>query len=158
MVRHHRADFTRQVFQPDLGFLQPFRVRVTAGKFILEFLVINDAALFHVDQEHLAGLQAPFLDDALLGNVEYTHFRGHHYQVIVGDQVTGRTQAVAVQRRTDLAAVGKGDCCRTVPRLHHSSVVFVESAARLVHQRVTGPGFRNQQHHGMCHGVTTGHQ
>ena len=158
MVRRHRAYFTRQIFQPDLCLFQPIRIGVTTGQFIFQFLVIDDAALFHVDQEHLAGLQSPFLDNALFGNVEDTHLGGHYHQVVTGDQITCRAQAISVQRGTDLAAVGKGHGGRAVPRFHHGGMVFIKGAARLIHQWITGPGFRNEQHHGVCHGVTTGHQ
>jgi hypothetical protein len=37
------------------------------GELILEFLVVDDAALLEVDEEHLARLQTPLLDDLLLG-------------------------------------------------------------------------------------------
>ena len=68
--------------------------------------------------------------------------------VVVGDDVARRAQAVAIERRADLAAVGEGDRRRPVPRLHQRRVVFVEGAALRVHQRV-GPGFGDQHHHRM---------
>ena len=47
----------------------------------LQLLVVDDAALLEVDQEHLARLQAPLLDDLRLsGIVEHADFRGHHDQ------------------------------------------------------------------------------
>ena len=66
--------------------------------------------------------------------------------VVVGDDVARRAQAVAVQGRADLAAVGEGDRRRPVPRLHQRRVVFVEGAPLRVHQRV-GPRLRDQHHH-----------
>ena len=56
--------------------------------------------------------------------------------VVVGDDVARRPQAVAVERRADLPAVGKGDRRRPVPRLHQRRVVFVEGAPLRIHQRV----------------------
>jgi hypothetical protein len=69
--------------------------------------------------------------------------------VVVGDDVARRAQAVAVERRADLAAVGEGDGGRAVPRLHQRGVIFVEGLAVLIHQLVAGPGFRDQHHHRM---------
>ena len=66
--------------------------------------------------------------------------------IVVGDDVARRPEAVAVQRRADLAAVGEGDRRRPVPRLHQRRVVFVEGAPLRVHQRV-GPRLRDQHHH-----------
>ncbi len=59
----------------------------------------------------------------------------------------GGPQAVAVERRADLPAVGECHRRRTVPRLHQRSVVLVERAAILVHQRIAGPGLGDHQHH-----------
>ena len=56
--------------------------------------------------------------------------------IVVGDDVARRAQAVAVERRADLAAVGEGDRRRPVPRLHQRRVVFVEGAPLRIHQRV----------------------
>ncbi len=68
--------------------------------------------------------------------------------IVVGDDVARRPQAVAVERRADLAAVGEGDRRRPVPRLHQRRVIFVEGAPLRVHQRV-GPRLRDQHHHRM---------
>ena len=78
--------------------------------------------------------------------------------VVVGDDVARRPQPVAVQRGADLAAVGEGDRGRAVPRLHQRGVVFVERLALGIHQRIAGPGFRDQHHHRMRQRVAAGHQ
>ena len=148
-VRIHRSDRAWQVPQADLGLVQPVLVGVTTGKPGFQFAVIDDATLLQVNKKHLAGLQTPLLDDALLRYIEHTHFRGHHHQVVVGDEVTGRAQAVAVQCRPDLAPVGEGNCRRAVPWLHECGMVFVEGASLLIHQRIAGPGLRDQHHHGV---------
>ena len=56
-------------------------------------------------------------------------------------------QAVAVERRADLAAIGEGDRGRAVPRLHQRGMIFIEGAALGIHQRIAGPGFGDQHHH-----------
>jgi hypothetical protein len=47
----------------DLGAVQPLAVGLGGGQLGLDLGVVDDAALLQVDQEHLAGLQAPLLDD-----------------------------------------------------------------------------------------------
>ncbi len=103
--------------------------------------------MLDVDQQHLARLQAPLLDDLRLGDVEHAHFRGHHDQVVVGDEVARRPEPVAIERCADELAVGEGDCRGAVPRLHQRRMVFVEGAPLRVHQRVACPRLRDHQHH-----------
>ena len=113
--------------------------------------------MFHVDQEHLARLQAPLLDDLLFRNRQYAGLGSHDHEVIVGDQITGRTQTVTIERRADLATISEGHGGRAVPRLHHGSMVFVEGATVFVHRRVLFPGFRDHQHDGLGQRVPTTH-
>ncbi len=147
-----------QVLQVYLGLVQPLLVGVTLCQPRLQFSIVDDATLLNVDEEHLAGLQTPLLDDFFVGDGQHAHFRGHHHQVVVGDEVACRAQAVAVQGGADLAAVGEGHGGGTVPGFHQGGMVFVESAAAFVHERVTGPGLGDEHHHGMGHGVAARHQ
>jgi hypothetical protein len=92
-------------------------------------LVGNDAAFFEVDQQHAARLQAPALDDVLVGNGEHARFRGEHDVTLLGDEIARRPQAVAVERGHDIAAVRERHGGRAVPGLHQGGVIFVEGAA-----------------------------
>ena len=157
-IGRHGADHVRQVVQADLGLVEPVLVGLGGRQRRLDLGVVDDPTLLHVDQEHLAGLQAPLLDDGVLGDLEHAHLRAHHHQVVIGDQVAGRPQAVAIERRADLAAIGEGDGGRTVPGFHHRGVVFVEGAPLPIHQRVAGPGLRNQHHHRVRQRITARHQ
>ena len=65
---------------------------------------------------------------------------------------------VAVERGADLAAVGKGDRSRPVPRLHQRGVILVERAALGRHQRIAGPSFRDQHHHRVAEAVAAREQ
>ena len=78
--------------------------------------------------------------------------------VVVGDEVARRTQAVAVERRADLLAIGKADGGRAVPRLHQGGMIFVECLALGRHQLVAGPGFRDQHHHRMRQRIAALHE
>ena len=90
--------------------------------------------------------------------MQHAHFGRHHDAVVAGDEIARRPQAVAVERRADLAAVGEGDRRRAVPRLHQRGVIFVEGAALLIHQRIAGPGFRDHHHHGVRQRVAALHE
>ena len=139
----------RQLGELELGRLQPGLVRVLGGEFALDLVVVDDAALFEVDQQHLARLEPPFAGDLFLRHRQYAGFRGHDHVVVVGDHIARRPQPVAVEGGADLAAIGKGDRRRTVPRLHQRRVVFVKSPPLRLHQRVAGPGLGDQHHHRM---------
>ena len=137
----------RQVLEHDLGALEPLPIGMALRQRRLELLVGNEPAFLEVDQQHLARLQPPLGDDLFFRDRQHADFRRHDDAVVAGDDVARRPQAVAVERRADLPAVGEGDRRRAVPRLHQRGVVFVERAALLVHQRIAGPGFRNHHHH-----------
>ena len=53
----------RQVLQHDLGAVEPFLVGLGRGQLRLDVVIVDDAALLQVDQQHLARLQAPLLDN-----------------------------------------------------------------------------------------------
>ncbi len=148
----------RQVVEMDLGAIQPLLIGMGAGQLGLEFGVVDDAPGLHVDEKHLARLQAPLLDDLFLRNLEHAHLRGHHHQIVLGDEIARRTQAVTIQGGTDLAAVGEGHRRGTVPRFHQGGVVLVEGTALVVHEGVARPGLGNEQHHGMGQGIASRHQ
>ncbi len=148
--RHFRARRRRrrrQVLQRDARAVDPRAVRLGGRERALELVVVDDAALLGVDQQHLPRLQPPLPDDLALGNVEHADLGGHDHEIVVGDDVARGSQSVAIERRADLAAVGERHRRRAVPGLHQRGVVFVERAAVLVHQRIARPRFRDHQHH-----------
>ena len=155
---HAGGRHLRQLFQHDLGPLQPLRVGMAPGELGLDLVVRDQAALLEVDQQHLAGLQAPLGDDLVLGDRQHAHLGRHHDAVVLGDEIARRPQAVAVERRADLAAVGEGDRGGAVPRLHQRGMIFVEGAALLIHQGIAGPRLRNHHHDGVRQRVAALHQ
>ena len=141
------------VVELDAQVLNPLLVGLAVGEAGFELLVIDHAALLQVNQEHLAGLQAPFAHDFVFRHGQHAGLGAHDDQVVIGDAVAGRTQAVAVQRGADLATIGEYDRGRAVPRLHHRCVVFVEGLAALVHGGVLLPWLGDHHHHGLADGV-----
>ena len=141
----------------DAHVLDPLTVGPGAGELVLQFFVVHDAALLEVDQEHLARLQAPLLDDAVLRDGQHAGLGGHHHQVVICHAVARGAQAVAVQRGADLLAVGEDHGRRAVPGLDHGGVVLVERAAALVHALVLLPGL-GYHHHGGVGQRVAGHR
>ena len=139
----------RQVIELDADALDPRAVGLGVGERILEFLVVDDATGLEIDQEHLAGLQPPFLDDFLFRYRQHAGLRSHDDHVVAGHHIAGGAQTVAVERCADLTAIGKRHGGRSIPRLHHRRMVFVEGAPVRVHQRMLLPGFGYQHHHGV---------
>ncbi len=137
-----------------LRLREPLVVRMRGGQIGLELFILDNAALFQVDQQHLARLQAPFAYDVLLGNWQCAAFAGEDDVIVLGHAIACRAQAIAVERRTDLTAIGKAHGRGAIPGLHQGCVIFVESALRRVHQIVLGPGFGDQHHHRMGEAVT----
>ena len=117
------------------------------GQFGLDLLVVDDAALRGVDQEHPAGLQAHAAHHLGRVQIEDAGLRGHHHQTVVGDPDARRAQAVAVQHGADHGPVGEAHRRRAVPRLHQRAVVLVERPARGVHRLVALPGLRDHHQH-----------
>ena len=72
----------RQFLQHDLGAVEPLAIGMALRQLRLDLVVGNEAALFEVDQQHLAGLQSPLGDDVLLGDLQHAHFRGHDDAVV----------------------------------------------------------------------------
>ncbi len=148
----------RQFLQLDLGLAQPFLVRMLDGERLLDLAVLDDAALLEVDQQHLAGLEPPFADDLLVRDRQHAGLRRHHHDIVVGEEIARRPQAVAVERGANLAAVGEGDRRRPVPRLHQRGVIFVERAPLRIHQRIARPCLGNQHHHRVDQRIAARHQ
>ena len=144
---------TAHAAQLDAQVLDPLLVGLGVDDVGLELVVLDQAALLQVDQQHLAGLQAPLAHDGAVGHGQHAGLGSQDDQVVIGDHVARGAQAVAVQRGADLAAVGEHDGGRAVPGLHHGGVVFIEGAAALVHGLVLLPGLGNHHHHGLADGV-----
>ena len=124
-------------------------VGVLGGQLGLDLLVLDQAALGRVDQEHAAGLEAALAHDPFGGDVEDADLAGQDDQAVVGDPVSSRAQAVAVEDGPDHGAVGEGDGGRPVPGLHERGVVAVEGPTGLVHGGVVLPGLGDHHEDGV---------
>ena len=124
----------------------------------LDLLVGDQATLSEIDQQHLAGLQAPLGDDVLFRDRQHAHLGGHDDALVARDEVTRRSQAVAVEGRADLPPIGEGDRGRAVPGLHQRGVVLVKGAPLLVHERISRPRLRDHHHDRMRKRIAALHE
>ena len=126
--------------------VQPLTIRLSGSIFFLDLLIIDDSALYGIDQEHLAGTKSFFYFDLRGINGKDAYLGGQDQGIIIRDHVTGRTQTVSVQHGSHDISVGEQDRCGTVPRLHHGSVILVEISLGLGHCFVVRPGLRDGDH------------
>ncbi len=110
---------------------EPLAVGPAGGDLALDLAVLDDAPPLEVDEEQLAGLQAPKTPDALGRDVEQSALRAEHHEAVDGLHPAPGPQAVAVERRADHAPVGERDRGGPVPRLHQAGVEGVEVAQLL---------------------------
>jgi hypothetical protein len=136
-----------EVAEVDEVLLDPLLVRLGARNGALDLLVLDDAALDGVHEEHAARLQAALLDDVLGREVQHAGFGSHDDDAVLRDVVARRAQAVAVEDGADLGAVGETHGGGAVPRLHEAGVILVERAALRVHRLVVGPRLGDEHHH-----------
>ena len=116
------------------------------GQRRLELFIRDEPAFVEIDEQHLARLQAPLGDDVLFRDRQHAHLGGHDDALVARDEVTRRSQAVAVEGRADLPPIGEGDRGRAVPRLHQRGGVLVKGAPLLVHERISRPRLRDHHH------------
>ena len=77
---------------------------------------------------HFPGTEAAFAGYFFRGNVRHARFRSQNENVIRGQRIARRAQAVAVQHGSCIDTIGKNDGGRAVPGFHHGGVVFKETA------------------------------
>ena len=157
--RARRPRSVGQLLQLELGRLRATPHRAASARVLLDLLVLDDAALLRCRSAAscpAAGATCGRCCSSGTGSTPTSEA-----MITWSSSVTMKRagpQAVAVQRRADLAAVGEGDGRRAVPRLHQRGVVFVESLALGIHQRIAGPGLRDQHHHRMGQRIAAGQQ
>ena len=106
-----------------------------------------------VDQEASCRAAGGLSGDILRLDRKHADLGGHDEEVVLGDQIARRAEAVAVQRGADDASVGEGDGGGAVPGFHQRGVVLVEGALVRVHGRVGVPGFRDEHGHDVGQGA-----
>ena len=149
LVAVHDVLAVGQVVQAHQTAVEPLGIRMLGRELRLELLVVDDASLRGVDEEHAARLEPPLLHDARRVDVDHSGLARHDHAVVVGHPVAARSQAVAVEHGADHRTVGERDRRGTVPRLHERRVVPVEGALVGRHRRVVLPRLRDHHQDGV---------
>jgi len=87
VVRVRAVGRFRQFLQQDMIFFQPLGVGLGTGQLLFDLFIGHDAPLLRINQEHVAGLQAPLVDDPLRLDGQNARLRGHDHQIIGGDVI-----------------------------------------------------------------------
>ena len=145
----HRVDRRRerQGAEHDFVLVDPRAVRLPRGDLGFDLFVADDAPARRVDQEHLARLKAPFLDDVFGGKVEHPELAREHDEPRRRDHVLGGAEAVAIERRADERAVGEDERRWAIPRLDERAVVLVKRALGRAHVGLRRPRLGHEHHH-----------
>ena len=128
--------------------VHPLLVGVTALEIVINFEAGPDLAVAGIDHEQLPWADTALLQHFVRGVVPGAHFGGQRDELVLGDDVTCRTQTVSVECAGGVATVGHDDAGRAVPGLHVHGVEVVEGAQVVIHVRVLLPRRRDQQAHG----------
>ena len=104
---------------------------------------MQNAPAAGIDNHQLPWADATFLNHFIRLIIPDPDFRSAGNQLVFGDYVARRTQAVAVKVTGGKATVGHNDTRRTIPRLHVHGVKVEERAQLRVHIRVVLPGRRH---------------
>src|SRR5450759_5007738 len=107
-----------QVVQVDSVELHPEPVWLSGVDCALDLIVGDDASLFHVDKEQLAGHETALVDDLFRRESLDADFGSHDNEIVPGDHVTGRPESVPVQCAAYEASVAEDHGGRPVPGLH----------------------------------------
>ena len=155
-----RGDLARQRLERG-RFEQPRRGAGRRGgdRGALRLSVLQHPTRHRVDDEQLAGAQAPAPDDLAGVDREHPGLRAAHDEAVAADLERGRPQAVAVQHAAHAPAVREDERGRPVPGLHagegrclprreagHGLVAEVQGLGQECHdRRVARPAGGDQQ-------------
>ncbi|VGP13006.1 hypothetical protein SB00610_01089 [Klebsiella quasipneumoniae subsp. similipneumoniae] len=143
--------FVRQIFkrhQATNVFLHPLFIRMAALQIVIGFRRVQNASGTGIDNHQLARAHAAFFNHFVRLVVPDADFRGAGDELIFGNDVARRAQAITVEVTGRVATVGHDDARRAVPWLHMHGVKVEERTQLRIHIRVVLPGWRHQQTHG----------
>ena len=101
--RHVRVDQLRIKIAHAL--FEPLFVRRPRLEHVVDFVVLQKHAINKIDGEHLTRAQSTFRDDVLLRIVVNTNLGCDRNVAIIGDDVSRRPQAVAVETTSRIATI-----------------------------------------------------
>ena len=136
-----------QVFQMNQIPVKPLAVRLFVCIFLFQFFIINYSSRHCIHKKHFPRMQPFLYKDPGRLDIQYAHLRRKNQVVVIGNIIPGRTKTVSVKHRAHHIAVREQNGGRSVPWLHHGSVVLIKVSLILRHTSVINPGLRNGNHH-----------
>ena len=120
------------------------------GQLILQFHVVVQFALGHIDRNHLPRPKRTLFPDGRFIHRHHARLGPGNQQPVARHDIAHRAQTVAVKPAAHPAAIGHRQRRRAVPRLHHRVAIGIHVGPGLWH--LAGhlrPGFGHQ--HGLGH-------
>ena len=137
----------------DLIFTEPFPVGLLRGEVLFDFLIKDDFAFNGVDHDHLAGGEAAFLRDFVVGEITGPDLGAEGENAVGRDFVAGGAETVAVEAGGDGASVRKCQRGRAIPRFAEAAMIAEEVLDRLTREGIDAPGRRHEHGHGVRDGA-----
>ena len=126
---------------------------------VLDLGVTEQLALGHIHGQQLPRPQRALAHHTRLVQRHHARLGARNQHAVRCHHIAHRAQATAVQTRTNPAAIGHRQGCRTVPRLHHGVAVGIHIAPCLRQlDRLLGPRLGHQHRLGHRRGTTRTHQ
>ena len=134
--------------QPPAALVHPAAVGVAALELAVDVPGSPAPPAEGVDDEQLAGADAALLHHLVGLVVPDADLGGEGDEVVAGDDVARRAQAIAIEPAGSEAPVAHDDARRAVPGLHVHRVEVVEGTQVVVHAGVVLPGRRHEETEG----------
>ncbi|RNA35420.1 Biopolymer transport exbB [Brachionus plicatilis] len=130
-------------------FADPILDRPQHCHLILDLNVAGYLLFEHIGQQHASRLQPTLLHHLTVVHINDAYLARHHQVLGLENVVARRSEAVAVENGANVAAVGEGQQCWTVPRLHGARVPLVVGFFQVAHELVALPRFGHHGQHGL---------
>ena len=138
------------------ALLEPCLIGMARLEQVVDRSVLKQIAGLQIQRQHLAGAHAALTQHIFRCVIPHTHFRGDGQMAILGNDIASRTQAVAIQRASHIAAIGQHHAGRAIPRLHVRCPEFIEGAQIRIDAVDRLPCRGHEQAHGM-HDIQAAH-
>ncbi len=138
---------SQQASQGDAILLQPAPIGLLPGDAALDLVVVENAALGGVGEDHPSRPQLALHADALGFEGDDTGLAGHDEQTIGGDDVAAGPQAAAVEGPAHHDAIREDHGGRAIPGFHEGAMVLIEAPQVLADLAVLGKGLGDHHHH-----------
>ena len=156
LLRFRRRDVGEKPVDRQAVLLHPAPVGTAAGQPGLDLGVLHEPVVVQVEEQYLAGLQTALALHLLRRDIQHAGLAGQHEKAVFTFRVTRGTQAVAVEDRAGIAAVGEDHGGGPVPGFHQGRMVLEETADVPPHIVLGPPGLGDQHQKHLFDGPSRG--